>query len=48
MHFPQNFLWGAATSAYQVEGNNVHSDWWEWEKRIGLKDMRSLRKELNT
>jgi beta-glucosidase len=29
--FPKNFLWGAATSAYQVEGNNVNSDWWEWE-----------------
>jgi len=27
------FLWGAATSAYQVEGNNVHSDWWAWEQR---------------
>lgn len=28
-----DFLWGAATSAHQVEGNNVHSDWWNWEKR---------------
>lgn len=27
------FLWGAATSAHQVEGNNIHSDWWAWEKR---------------
>lgn len=26
------FLWGAATSAHQVEGNNVHNDWWDWEK----------------
>jgi beta-glucosidase len=33
--FPQNFLWGAATSAYQVEGNNVNSDWWQWEKKTG-------------
>lgn len=33
--FPQNFLWGAATSAYQVEGNNVNSDWWQWEKKAG-------------
>ncbi len=33
--FPQNFLWGAATSAYQVEGNNIHSDWWHWEKKAG-------------
>ncbi len=27
------FLWGAATSAYQVEGNNIHSDWYHWEKK---------------
>ena len=37
--FPKEFLWGAATSAYQVEGDNVSSDWWEWEKRAGLKDL---------
>lgn len=29
--FPKDFLWGAATSAYQVEGDNSNSDWWEWE-----------------
>lgn len=29
--FPKNFLWGAATSAHQVEGNN-HNNWTEWEK----------------
>jgi len=28
-----DFLWGAATSAHQVEGNNTHSDWWDWEHR---------------
>ena len=33
--FPKNFLWGAATAAHQVEGNNIHSDWWEWEKGGG-------------
>ncbi|HWU59584.1 MAG TPA: family 1 glycosylhydrolase [Microbacteriaceae bacterium] len=26
--FPDGFLWGAATAAHQVEGNNVNSDWW--------------------
>ncbi len=33
--FPKNFLWGAATAAHQVEGNNLHSDWWAWEKKGG-------------
>lgn len=32
MGFPENFLWGAAISAYQTEGGNKYSDWWEWEK----------------
>jgi len=29
--FPNNFLWGSATSAHQVEGGNLNS-WSEWEK----------------
>ena len=33
IQFPDHFLFGAATSAHQVEGNNVHSDWWAWEQR---------------
>jgi beta-glucosidase len=37
--FPKDFLWGAAASSYQVEGNNANCDWWEWEKKNGLKDI---------
>jgi beta-glucosidase len=29
--FPSGFLWGAATAAHQVEGNNVNSDLWVLE-----------------
>jgi beta-glucosidase len=41
--FPQGFLWGTATSAHQVEGNNRNNDWWAFEQRPGAiwKDDRS-------
>lgn len=31
MKFPEGFLWGTATAAHQVEGNNVNSDTWVLE-----------------
>jgi beta-glucosidase len=34
-HFPRGFLWGTATAAYQVEGNNTHSNWYAWESQAG-------------
>jgi beta-glucosidase len=33
--FPEGFLWGTATSSYQVEGGNVNADWYAWEKEGG-------------
>lgn len=33
LQFPKNFLWGTATSAHQIEGNNINSDWWFWEQQ---------------
>jgi len=30
--FPSDFLWGAATSAHQVEGGNTNNDWSAWEE----------------
>ncbi len=32
MAFPKDFLIGAATAAHQVEGNNIHSDYWAQEQ----------------
>jgi beta-glucosidase len=33
--FPKGFMWGAAVSAYQTEGGNSNSDWWDWELQPG-------------
>jgi len=33
--FPANFLWGTATAAHQVEGNNVNCDYWVLEHTPG-------------
>src|SRR3989338_5905556 len=40
--FPEDFLWGAATSAHQVEGNNTHNDWWTWEQAGHVKESSGL------
>ncbi|MDR1642485.1 MAG: family 1 glycosylhydrolase [Clostridiales bacterium] len=38
--FDKSFLLGAATAAHQVEGNNIHSDFWslEQDKNGGFKE----------
>ena len=33
--FPQGFLWGTATAAHQVEGNNINNDSWLMEHLPG-------------
>jgi beta-glucosidase len=33
--FPERFLWGTATAAFQVEGNNTNCDWSQFEQQPG-------------
>jgi beta-glucosidase len=33
--FPDGFLWGTASAAHQIEGNDRNSDWWEFEQQPG-------------
>lgn len=40
--FPEGFLWGTAISAYQTEGNNFNTDWWEWEKQGKTKEKSGM------
>ncbi len=42
IEFPENFLWGTSTSAYQIEGGNKN-DWSEWE--VSPKRIAHLKKK---
>src|SRR3989338_4514090 len=43
--FPDNFKWGSATSAHQIEGDN-NNDWSEWEsKNANLKAQKAKEKK---
>ena len=45
---PDGFIWGAATSAHQIEGGNVNNDWWDWEHNpdSGCVDVERRRVRL--
>lgn len=36
--FPDGFLWGVSTAAHQIEGGNVFSDWYDWEREGKVKN----------
>jgi len=35
IEFPADFVFGSATAAHQVEGDNIHNDWWTHEHAAG-------------
>lgn len=35
LNFPEGFLWGTASAAHQVEGDNRNNDWWLFEQEPG-------------
>jgi beta-glucosidase len=35
LNFPPGFLWGTASAAHQVEGDNRNNDWWLFEQQPG-------------
>lgn len=41
-NFPKGFLWGTATAAHQVEGNN-YNDWSEWERATAKLKVQSAK-----
>lgn len=34
LSFPKDFIWGVATAAHQVEGNNTNNQWYLWEHTV--------------
>ena len=42
IQFPRGFLWGTATAAHQVEGNNTNNNWHAWEEAGKTADKSGL------
>lgn len=43
----EHFYFGAASSAHQVEGDNIHSDWWKFEQEVQMKSSFKSGKATN-
>nr|WP_296470347.1 family 1 glycosylhydrolase [uncultured Acetatifactor sp.] len=43
--FPKGFLWGSATAAHQIEGDNIHSSSWHNEQERAKREKESGKKD---
>jgi len=41
-HFPPGSLWGSASAGHQIEGNNIHSQWWHKEQQGRMPEVSGL------
>lgn len=41
-HFPQGFIWGSSTAGHQIEGGNIHSQWWKREQGGETREVSGL------
>lgn len=39
--FPEGFIWGSSTAGHQIEGDNIHSQWWANEQQAGRYESKS-------
>jgi len=40
--FPDDFMWGTATAAHQVEGNNDNNNWYAWEHTLNEEQQATI------
>ncbi len=43
--FPEDFMWGTATAAHQVEGGNINNNWHTWEHALNSENKPTIKNQ---